>query len=87
MDRRQSLAFNGAEDVQALRDFDVSFYGYNSAAVAAAAALFDSDSESDSSSSDTESPLEKRFDYGSSDDEIFSDDDQPTVVEQSADEV
>lgn len=67
---------HGAEedDVEALREFDQSFYGF-----AAAAAASDSDSDS---CSDTD---EKRIDYGSSDDEVFSDDEQ--ALEQSPEDV
>lgn len=84
MERRQSLALHGAEedDVEALREFDESFYGFESAAAEAARSSSASDSEADS---DRE-PLEKRVDYGSSDDEVYSDD-AAVPLEQAPEEI
>ena len=69
MDRRKSLVYCGAEeeDVEALREHDASFYGFSEAAVSSESPDTTSGSESDDGCSSV-----KQVDYGSDDDEVYS---------------
>ena len=74
---QESLVYCGAEeeDVEALREHDARFYGFSEAAVSSESPDTTSGSESDDGCSSV-----KRVDYGSDDDEVYSEGDDESSI-------